>query len=199
MYNHHMAGSGPASHMEVGLETGVDIGGKSTVGIIGSVILALIGLVGGWLKYRAAGKSDIMKRIEETQEALRLALENGMVTDARRLNRRLDRLWRLYRRSAPVASLRDSNDTGPNTPMDVSRRILLAIVAIALALALTGCSSLFGKSGPEYVLIGERINIVEPGQVVTVPELKPPAMKWYLVDNVGLEAWLGLGDPRDAR
>jgi hypothetical protein len=46
----------------------------------------------------------------------------------------------------------------------------------------------------EYVVVGERINIVEPGQVITVPELKPPAKCWYLVDNVGLEGWLGIGD-----
>lgn len=183
------------------METGIDIGGKSTVGIVGSVILALIGLVSGWIKYRAAGKSDIMKRIEETQEALRLALENGMVTDARRLNTRLDRLWRMYRRNAPVqpaSGASDGQDKAPNTPMKVSRAIFLAVMASLLLMMLTGCSSFFRKDR-EYVLIGERINIVEPGQQITVPELIPPAKKWYMVDNVGLEAWLGLGGPRNGR
>ncbi len=197
MYNPHMAGNRPALQ-EVGLETGIDIGGKSTIGIVGSVILALIGLVGGWFKYRAAGKSDIMKRIEETQEALRVALENGMITDARRLNRRLDRLWRLYRKNAPVARSGSSEDD-LNTPMKVSRCLLLVAAWMFLLMALTGCGSVFGKDEPEYVLIGERINIVEPGQDIKVPELMPPAKKWYLVDNVGLEAWLGLGDPRYGR
>lgn len=65
--------------------------------------------------------------------------------------------------------------------------------AIAVLMTLvSGCAGLRDKK-VEYVVIGERVNIVEPGQVVTVPELVPPAKKWYLVDNVGLEGWLGIG------
>ena len=66
-----------------------------------------------------------------------------------------------------------------------------AAAAVALLL-LPGCSSP-KPAKVEYVVIGERINVVEPGQVITVPSLVPPAMKWYLVDNVGLEGWLGVG------
>lgn len=68
-------------------------------------------------------------------------------------------------------------------------RFAAASVSILL---LTGCSSL-KPAKVEYVVIGERINVLEPGQAITVPPLVPPASKWYLVDNVGLEGWLGIG------
>lgn len=70
------------------------------------------------------------------------------------------------------------------------RNVLFALSVVLLS----GCGSLRSKEKKvEYIVVGERISIVEPGQVVTVPELKSPAKRWYLVDNVGLEGWLGIG------
>jgi hypothetical protein len=80
-------------------------------------------------------------------------------------------MWEKYRRASPAGK----------------GSAVAAIAALSLA---SGC--LGGKPKTEFVVIGERINIVEPGQTVVVPELVPPAKKWYLVDNVGLAGWLGI-------
>lgn len=174
----------------------------TTAGVIGAVVLAVIGLITGWFKYRAADKSEIKRRIEETEEALRVALENGMVTDAKTLSRRLDRLYRMYRRdgSRPrMAAGGTESEAGspPVTSSQVAKILAVALgvsVAACIAVLASGCSSLFGKGKVEYVVLGERINIVKPGETVVVPDLIPPAKRWYMVDNVGLEGWLGIGD-----
>lgn len=140
---------------------------SSTAGILGAVALVLLGLVARWMKRRDDRNEDLERQIAETEEALRTALENGMVTDAQRLNKQLQRLRKKLGARMAAASV-----------------VLLCL--------LTGCGSIHGKK-VEYVVVGERINLVEPGQVITVPELKPPAKQWYMVDNVGLEGWLGIG------
>ena len=94
-----------------------------------------------------------------------------MITDAKRLQEELRKLWERYRRSGSAA---------------------VAIVAASCLLS-SGCIGQRDKV--QYVVVGERINVVEPGQEIVVPPLVPPAKKWYLVDNVGLSGWLGLPAP----
>ena len=66
-------------------------------------------------------------------------------------------------------------------------------IAALLCLLCTGCSSFRGKSAyNEPVVYGERINIVKPGDIIEIPQLKRPASTWYLVDDVGLSIWLGI-------
>lgn len=138
-----------------------------------ALLLAVIGMVRSWQARRRESEDDARRRIEETEEALRVALENGMITDAKRLAKRLESLRKRY-----------------------SSRFSATDAAIAVCLLLlSGCGSM-RQSKVEYVVVGERINIVEPGQVITVPGLIPPAKCWYMVDNVGLEGWLGIGDGR---
>lgn len=70
------------------------------------------------------------------------------------------------------------------------RKKLEGLGAIVLiCLLLSGCKTVEVVDGP---VLGERINVVKPGAAIVVPELKAPASKWYLVDDVGLRAWLGL-------
>ena len=72
------------------------------------------------------------------------------------------------------------------------RKRLEGLGAIVLiCLLLSGCKTV-EVDGP---VLGERINVVQPGAAIVVPELKAPASKWYLVDDVGLAAWLGLDVP----
>ena len=141
-----------------------DTTGTSVFGGICAVILAIIGFFRDWRKYRSDGRQELKERIDAVQSALNLALEEGRVTDAHRLQLELRDLWEKYRKSAVVA-------------------------ASVLCLLCTGCIS---RRHDPYIVIGERINIVEPGQEIVVPELIPPAKKWYLVDNVGLAGWLGI-------
>ena len=44
----------------------------------------------------------------------------------------------------------------------------------------------------EPVVIGERVHILKPGDIIEIEEPKPPAKTWYLVDDVGLSFWLGI-------
>ena len=60
---------------------------------------------------------------------------------------------------------------------------------VLICLVLSGCKTVEVVDGP---VLGERINVVQPGAAIVVPELKEPASRWYLVDDVGLRAWLGL-------
>lgn len=159
-------------------ETCTSVGSYTGWGGFVAVFLAAAGLLSRWFSSRSSRNREIMSRIEDTEKALSEALEEGRVGDAKIYAQRLDRLWRLYRR-APVG--RSIASTAART-------------ATAVAVLLLCCGCLGTKGKVEYVVLGDRINIVEPGQVVTVPELIPPAKKWYLIDNKGLEGWLGIGD-----
>lgn len=132
-------------------------------GSVCAVILAVIGFFRDLMRRRDDGRKELKQRIDDMQDALNLALEEGRITDAQRLQRELSALWERYRRVVAVA---------------------------AASLLLCGCITRGRHDG--YIVIGERINIVEPGQQLVVPDLVPPAKKWYLVDNVGLAGWLGI-------
>lgn len=141
----------------------------SIAGGIIAVVLAVIGFFREWRKYRSDGKQELKQKIDDVQNALNLALEEGRVTDAGRLQKELSGLWDKYRKSEGAKAV---------------------VVCAVLSAFCAGCFSTRQKQ--EYIVIGERINIVEPGQEIVVPPLVPPAKKWYLVDNVGLAGWLGL-------
>jgi len=72
-----------------------------------------------------------------------------------------------------------------------------AVLAIACCLLFAGCAT---PAQPPLV-IGERILKTTPGQTLVVPPLVAPARQWYVVDDVGLQQWLGivLPDPSATR
>ena len=142
--------------------------GTSVVGGLFAVILAIVGFFREGRKYRTDDKKELKQKIDETQAALDLALENNMITDAHNLQIKLRELWEQYRKSSKAAVV------------SVSAAVLLC----------SGCFS--AQKQPEAIVIGERINVVKPGQELVVPDLVPPAKTWYLVDNVGLSGWLGI-------
>ena len=45
---------------------------------------------------------------------------------------------------------------------------------------------------PQSVIIGERVNKVNPGDTIKIPPLAPPSKQWYLVDDHGLYQWLDI-------
>ena len=152
----------------------------STIGIVGAVILAVIGVLGKWLSGRMESNEDLEREIDEVEKALAIALENGMVTDAHRLSERLMKLRkrlgrRLTKSGATVSS------------------VVAAVVSASVSAAVSGCAS--GVPEREYVVIGERIMILEPGTELVVPPLVPPAKRWYMVDDEGLKGWLGIARP----
>lgn len=147
--------------------------GTSVLGGLFAAILAVVGLFREWRKYRTDGKKELKQKIDETQAALDLALENNMITDAHNLQIRLRELWEQYRKG--------------------STAVLAAVSALVL------CSGCVSSGGTEAIVIGERINVVKPGQELVVPDLVPPAKTWYLVDNVGLSGWLGISMKEGSR
>lgn len=67
-------------------------------------------------------------------------------------------------------------------------RIFLLAIASCI---LVGCV----HKQPQYcqtVVLGERVRIVEAGDIIEIPDNMPPAKTWYLVDDVGLSIWLGI-------
>lgn len=72
---------------------------------------------------------------------------------------------------------------------------LCLVLGLGLGLCLPGCKTPVADVGADVPVYGERINVVKPGEVVTIQEYIAPAVKWYLVDDVGLAGWLGLDVP----
>lgn len=135
-------------------------------------------------------KNDLWQQIEETRNKLVLALEEGRITDVAIFRKELEKLMDRY--SKYTKSLENDMKKKHSTFYRLSS------VLFVLALA-TGCVSGKKKSDTTVFVLGDRINIVEPGDELTVPELTPPAKQWYLVDNVGLQHWLGISVSPDKK
>lgn len=132
---------------------------------------------------RREDRDGLWDRIQEVQKSIVLALEEGRVSDIPPLRKELSRLMREY--SKYVKSVERK------LMKNVVKTVSVAVLA-ASALCC-GCLSWRGSGGQETVFVlGDRINLVEPGSVVEVPDLISPAKQWYLVDNVGLQHWLGI-------
>jgi len=69
---------------------------------------------------------------------------------------------------------------------------LAQLSAAILLLFAFGCETTPQPVIPQYVIIGERVNKVNPGEVLKVPPLLSPAKQWYLVDDQGLYQWLNI-------
>lgn len=67
----------------------------STLGLVCAVALAAIALVGRRMSRKSEQNADLERQLSEVEEALRLALEDGRVTDAKRLS---DRVYELRKR-----------------------------------------------------------------------------------------------------
>lgn len=76
---------------------------SSTLGIVGAVVLAVLALVSRHVNRKSEQNADLERQLSEVEEALRLALEDGRVTDAKRLS---DRLYELRRRLGRRTSCR---------------------------------------------------------------------------------------------
>ena len=143
------------------------------------LITEILRLISSFFNSKKDEKANLWEQIEEKQKALIQALESGKLTDAGILNRELQDLMTQYSR------------TNNKTIRTLKRCAISSLAVISLSL-LSGCAA-FRSQDPHTVFIeGERINIVEPGQEIVVPQLITPAKKWYLVDNIGLQYWLGI-------
>ena len=124
-------------------------------------------------------RETLWKEIQDTRNNLVLALEEGRLTDVAILRRQLDRLMEEYSKYTKFAEKR-------------MRSSVFLAAALSLSLLSAGCLSSGKKTDTTVFVSGDRILLVQPGAQVVVPELTSPAKQWYLVDNVGLQHWLGI-------
>ena len=121
-------------------------------GII-TLLIALVGIAIEIMRRAWVARDTVEERRAVLKRKLKLAIQEGRMTDAA-----------------------------------VLQRALKALGCLLVALWLSGCA----HTTPAPIIIGERILMPQPGDVVTIPPLVPPAVRWYLVDDVGLCGWLGI-------
>ncbi|MCK9154688.1 MAG: hypothetical protein M0P12_01090 [Paludibacteraceae bacterium] len=141
--------------------------------IIGSVATIIV----AFYKYRSEKNSDVKKQLEaqnikdceasikDIEIKITTAMESS-ITDVPNLRIKLNELRKNLKKLQKKAGL---------------------VVVIALTVFLMqGCKT------QTYVVIGERILKPNPGDVLTIPELKKPAKQWYLIDDVAMLGVLGV-------
>jgi hypothetical protein len=131
-----------------------------------TVILAIIKLI-----------SDFFKRKDTQQQSQAAALHDQEV-------------------AAAQDELKKALAEGRITDAAFWRKKLQQLTATAvLLMLLVGCNTTNPPPTPvtpQFIVIGERINKVKPGDNITVPPLVAPAKQWYLVDDTGLYQWLSI-------
>jgi hypothetical protein len=128
---------------------------------------------------RKRKRLDVLEdRIKAIQRDIAKALEDGRITDVATLRMELDGLKKEYDKLG-----------GKRASVAAATGMLLFL---AITPFLSGCFSTRSDPSTPYVVVGERIIILEPGSELVVPELVPPAKKWYLIDNIGLQVGLGI-------
>ncbi|MEI8244015.1 MAG: hypothetical protein WCI17_12160 [bacterium] len=73
------------------------------------------------------------------------------------------------------------------------KHLCVLLSLCALCVLAPGCATTSATRQP--LIIGQRVLAPDPGQTITIPPLLPPARQWYLVDDIGLGAWLDIAPP----
>lgn len=144
----------------------------------------LLRFVSDIFSHRTEDRKNLWAEILDTRAKLAEALAEGRVSDVGILRRELKQLMDRYMRDVKVEERHMRRSEGkmpPGSPM--------MAIGLAASLILAGCKS--DKPQTVFVL-GDRINVLQPGTELTVPELQPPAKVWYLVDNVAIQSWLDI-------
>lgn len=142
-------------------------------------LTGLIRLLSDLFSSKRKDREDLWEQIQATRNNLVLALEEGRLTDVAILRKQLDRLMEEYSKYTKYVEKR------------MRSSVFLAVV-MSVSLLSSGCLSHGRKSDTTVFVSGDRIMLVRPGSEIVVPELTSPAKQWYLVDNVGLQHWLGI-------
>ena len=125
-------------------------------------------------------RETLWEEIQDTRNKLVLALEEGRLTDVAVLRRRLDQLMEEYSKYTKSMERKMRRGVSP------LHAVLLASVL------MTGCMTAKSKPSDVVLVNGDRVLLLNPGQEIVVPDLIPPAKRWYLMDNVGMQHLLGI-------
>jgi hypothetical protein len=151
-------------------------------------ILSLLGTIAGIVavllnrRYDAAARRE--SDISQARRELSRALATKHFDDAAFWARRLREISSVPLQPSPPASASAAQPATPTLP----------IILLCLIRPLTGCRTPPPPERP-VLIIGQRVLAPDPGAVITVPPLTPPATQWYLVDDIGLALWLGISVP----
>ena len=144
-----------------------------TIELAGLVISGIVSLVGLYLKWKSSKNTDKQKEIiKKDRDALSEKIKE---TEAAISTALVDSISDVPFLRKKLGEYRDALKKLP--------------LVLFMVLLFSGC-----KSQPPIV-IGERVIYVEPGQVLTVPALKKPARRWYLMDDQSMRVILGIDVP----
>jgi len=144
--------------------------------IIAAAVTAMAGIITAYFNYKNKKDSDLQKQINKDKEAfIRQKLKEtedliikSMETDI-----------------TAVPLLRKKLEYYRKQLKKYIGLIILVIIPL-----VSGC-----LTTEEPMVIGERIFKPNPGEVITVPALKPPAKQWYLIDDKAMLEVLGVEKP----
>lgn len=151
----------------------------------------LLDFITGIFSSKKEDKTNLWSEILDCRAQLSAALSEGRITDVHALRLRLDSLMKKYSRHIrKEESSMSKSSRSRRTPSAYAVSMFFALFAVSLF--MSACSTTGKKQKQEVLVIGERINVVQPGSAIQVPNLVPPASKWYLVDDVAILQWLGI-------
>lgn len=141
---------------------------------------AIATLISAYFAYKSKKNSDVQKqinkekenlyreKIKETEEKLVKAMESD-ITAVPLLRKQLEEFRK-----------------------QLKKIISIFMIVLIPSFLLTGC---WTWKDEQPMIIGERIFKPNPGDVVTIPALKPPAKQWYLIDDKAMLEVLGVNKP----
>lgn len=144
--------------------------------IIAAAVTAIAGIVTAYFNYKNKKDSDLQKQINKDKEVFvrqKLTETEELIVKAMETD------------ITAVPLLRKK--------LEYYRKQLkkyISLITLFIIPFSSGC-----VTGKEPMVIGERIFKPNPGDVVTVPALKPPAKQWYLIDDKAMLEVLGVDKP----
>lgn len=160
----------------------------STIASIFNFLIELLRWLSDLLARKEEHKVTTWQEIETKRHALALALADGRISDVAILRKELEVLMERYLRGVRA----DERRLRRNRNIRRRNGFTFIIASLAMSLFLSGCWSPKPANPNTTLVLGHRINIVQPETTVEIPKLTPPARQWYLLDNIAIQYWLGI-------
>lgn len=152
--------------------------------VVFEFLLEIVRFFTGLFSDKRENRKNLWPEILAKRAQLAEALAGGRITDVAILRKELDTLMKQYMSGVKILE-RDMRKLGrSHVGIEVSVVVILAVI-------MSGCGH-FKQSQQTTFVLGDRVNIVQPGSTIEVPKLTPPAKQWYLMDNVAIQHWLGI-------
>ena len=148
------------------------------------LLLEIVRFFTGLFSEKKENRKNLWPEILAKRAQLAEALAGGRISDVAILRRELDTLMKQYMGGVKLLERNMRRSGRSHVGIEVS-------VAVAMLAGMSGCSH-FRQNPHTTFVLGDRVNVVQPGSTMEVPKLTPPARQWYLVDDVAILHWLGI-------